>query len=173
MTIFPTRNGEPAYVPDLAAEIDDDADLLAEELGCSRALAVRVLAREARIRAECDTELTTQKARHDAKLQLIVDELTEASNVQVQVWALIFATGLDSFILKSRSQAERAKLLGVTRQNMSHFVRRWKCKLGIQNTMFSRTDSAVENSRQARLRVLARRLNGTTEGTENTEVSKS
>lgn len=157
---FQSRTGEPAYVHDFAAEIDDEADKLAEELHCSRELAEKVLKwREA---SRCE-EILERRTQLTLELRIVISELVAPGNVLVKVWALAYASGLAAFMPNGgRCPAEKAEHLGVTRADLSHFIRRWKLMLGLTNTIFSRTETAAQNSRNARLRVLGR--NGNTNG---------
>jgi DNA-binding MarR family transcriptional regulator len=157
---------EPHYTFDPAAAIDDEADLLAEELGCSRGLALRILARDKQreehrlISATMDEKEIIRRT-----LRRVLFELVLPGNTQVRVWSLMFASGLVHICkCPPRSQAEKAEELGVTRATMSHFVRRAKRIWAFEDTTYSRTESAVRNSRDARLRVVHRNGNGHTNG---------
>lgn len=140
---------EPSYVVDFAASCDDEADNLAEQMGCSRSIALRVLAWERQRRA-------AEKQIVFDTLRRVIAELIQPGNPLVRVWALIFASGMTERIVDGpKSQAQKAEQLGVTRANMSHFVRRWKSIFPFPDTTFSRTEQAVQHSREARMRVLA------------------
>ena len=149
---FTTRDGEKAIVPDMAEMMDlhDEAGRLAEELGCSRAMADRVRAivvqrEDAAVRARVNEELLK-------RLRPILAELAVPGNIQVRVWALLFAA--KAFDPSERSMAKKAEDLGVTRADLSHFVVRWQTVLGITDNTYARGESASENSRIARERVL-------------------
>jgi hypothetical protein len=153
-----THPAEPHYTPDIAAEIDDEADCLAEELGCSRGLALRILAWHEKRRVE--SSLAVDEIVRTT-LRRVLFELVLPGNTQVRVWSLMFASGL-VHICKNppRSQAEKADELGVHRGTMSHFVRRAKRIFDFKDTTYSRTETAVQNSRAARLRVVHRNGHG-------------
>ena len=102
---------DAAYWPDVASEIDRPEETLADELGTTPAVALKVMAH------------TEAEVRRSQSLILgkVVGMLLETSNLPVMAHALAFAAGLDQLNGK-RSQAEVARELGVTRALVSHYV---------------------------------------------------
>ena len=102
---------DAAYWPDVASEIDRPEETLADELGTTPAVALKVMAH------------TEAEVRRSQSLILgkVVGMLLETSNLPVMAHALAFAAGLDQLNGK-RSQAQVARELGVTRALVSHYV---------------------------------------------------
>lgn len=150
---------EPSYTVDFAAACDDEADLLAEKFGCSRAIALRFLEWH---HAQFKSRENPAAAVNEAINQILPLLIKTARNMRAWNWGLIFAAGLDASN-GVRSMAEVARAIGVKRALISHYEREWKLALPfLTDLKFCRTESAVENSRQARLRQIAGRKNGAT-----------
>jgi hypothetical protein len=105
------HQAEPAYWPDIASDIDAPEETLADHLGTTPAVALRVMAHTERAVRESQA-LTLGK---------VVGLLLETNNLPVMVNAIAFAAGLDQLNGK-RSQAQVARELGVTRALVSHYV---------------------------------------------------
>ena len=109
MKTFLARDGEPAYLPDM--DIDAPAELLADELGTTPAVAAKVLAM-----------LESAETRSQAlTLGKVVGLLLETNNLPVMAHAIAFAAGLDQ-LNGAKSQAAVARELGVTRALVSHYT---------------------------------------------------
>ena len=118
------------YSTDMAAEIDSPADCLAEELGVSLAVAVRVQAWHAK---RLDLEIRTAQAE---QLGRIVGVLVRpVRNLKALVRGLALSAGLDE-LNGTHSQAEVARELGCTRALMSHYVTMWADLLGVHVLKF-------------------------------------
>jgi succinate dehydrogenase/fumarate reductase cytochrome b subunit len=102
---------EPAYWPDIASEVDRPEETLADNLGTTPAVALRVITH------------TEQAVRESQALMLgkVVGLLLETNNLPVMAHAIAFAAGLDQLNGK-KSQAQVARELGVTRALVSHYV---------------------------------------------------
>jgi len=102
---------EPAYWPDIASEVDRPEETLADNLGTTPAIALKVMAH-------------TERAVRESQaftLGKVVGLLLETTNLPVMAHAIAFAAGLDQLNGK-KSQAEVARELGVTRALVSHYV---------------------------------------------------
>lgn len=122
MKTFTARDGEPAYMPDL--DIDSPAEILADELGTTPAIAAKVLAM-----------LNAAETRQQAlTLGKVVGLLLETNNLPVMAHAIAFAAGLDQLNGK-KSQAEVARELGVTRALVSHYT------VGVRDVLSGKRDT--------------------------------
>ena len=115
---------EPAYWPDIASEVDRPEETLADNLGTTPAVALRVMAH------------TEQAVRESQALMLgrIVGMLLETSNLQILSYALACAAGLDQLNGK-KSQSKIAEELGVTRALVSHYV------LGVRDVLSGKRET--------------------------------
>jgi hypothetical protein len=109
--LYAQHQSEPAYWPDIASEVDRPEETLADHLGTTPAVALRVMAHTERAVRESQA-LTLGK---------VVGLLLETNNLPVMAHAIAFAAGLDQLNGK-RSQAQVARELGVTRALVSHYV---------------------------------------------------
>lgn len=109
--LYIAHQDEPAYWPDIASEVDRPEETLADTLGTTPDIALKVMAH------------TEAEVRRSQSLILgkVVGMLLETNNLPVMAHALAFAAGLDQLNGK-RSQAEVARELGVTRALVSHYV---------------------------------------------------
>lgn len=109
--LFNAHQQEPAYWPDIASEVDRPEETLADHLGTTPAVALKVLA------------LVENEVRKSQSLLLgrAVGLLLETNNLPVMAHAIAFAAGLDQLNGK-KSQAQVARDLGVTRALVSHYV---------------------------------------------------
>lgn len=105
------QHADPSYWPDIAGEIDRPEETLADELGTTPAVALRVM-------AHTEAEVRRSQALILGK---IVGLLLETNNLPVMAHAIACAAGLDQLNGK-RSQAKIAEELGVTRALISHYV---------------------------------------------------
>lgn len=109
--LYAQHQTEPAYWPDIATEVDRPEETLADHLGTSPTVALKVMAH------------TEAEVRRSQSLMLgkVVGMLLETNNLPVMAHAIAFAAGLDQLNGK-RSQAQVARELGVTRALVSHYV---------------------------------------------------
>jgi succinate dehydrogenase/fumarate reductase cytochrome b subunit len=115
---------EPSYWPDVASEVDRPEETLADELGTTPAVALKVMAH------------TEAEVRRSQSLILgrVVGMLLETNNLPVLAHALAFAAGLDQLNGK-KSQAQVARELGVTRALVSHYV------VGVRDVLSGKRDT--------------------------------
>jgi hypothetical protein len=109
--LYAHHQSEPAYWPDIASEVDRPEETLADHLGTTPAVALRVMAHVERAVRESQALM----------LGKVVGLLLETTNLPVMANAIAFAAGLDQLNGK-KSQAEVARELGVTRALVSHYV---------------------------------------------------
>jgi hypothetical protein len=109
--LYAHHQAEPAYWPDIASEVDRPEETLADQLGTTPTVALRVISHTERAVRESQA-LTLGK---------VVGLLLETNNLPVMAHAIAFAAGLDQLNGK-RSQAQVARELGVTRALVSHYV---------------------------------------------------
>lgn len=173
---MPGVAAEGAYFEDVAGAIDRPEEVLAEELGCTPAVARRVLGLRERWVAEGMAEAGVSAlirpgpapaAGGEDILSVRVRELIglllqPKVNFEAWIWGLIFAAGMD-FANGVHSQAEVARRLRVTRALMSHYARRWRRMLPwLRDLKHMRKEGTVERCREARMRV----VRGNAEGSE-------
>jgi hypothetical protein len=122
--LYAQNQADPAYCIDMAAKIDRPEEILAEDLGITLAVALKVIAH------------TQNEVRKSQALILgkIVGMLLETSNLPVLSYALACAAGLDQLNGK-KSQAKIAEELGVTRALVSHYV------LGVRDVLSGKRDT--------------------------------
>lgn len=120
-----------AYTPDMAAEIDTEEELLAEELGCSVAIACKVVEKMKQQRQDHAGNSRELFAR-------IISKLMESSNTRVSLHGLACAGGLDE-LNGFRSQSEIARELGCTRALVSHYTTAWTDYMSGKDAAFSVT----------------------------------
>lgn len=120
-----------AYTPDMAAEIDTEEELLAEELGCSVVIARKVVEKMKQQRQDHAGNSRELFAR-------IISKLMESSNTRVSLHGLACAGGLDE-LNGFRSQSEIARELGCTRALVSHYTTAWTDYMSGKDAAFSVT----------------------------------
>jgi predicted transcriptional regulator len=122
---------ESAYTPDLAAEIDSEEEILAEELQCTIAIARRVI-----------VKLRQQRNDHAGNSRelfaRVISKLMESSNTRVSLHGLACAGGLDE-LNGFRSQAEIAREIGCTRALVSHYTTAWTDYMSGKDAAFTVT----------------------------------
>lgn len=106
---------EPHYTPDMAAMIDTEQEIIADELGISLSQADAVIAMTRNLARRQQAEI----------LASVIALLLQAKNLPVMVHSLAIAFGLDQ-LNGAHSQSEIAKQLGVTRALISHYVIGWR-----------------------------------------------
>lgn len=155
---------ESAYTPDMASEVDSEAEELAEEffwfvkneippskmqidwlvvkeiIACAGVWGVSVQERERQNLAGKSWEM----------LGRVVAGLMAAKNLSATIHALAFAAGLDQLNGK-KSQAEIARDLGCTRALISHYVVGWADVLGLTITKFRKSESSRETYKAVQL----------------------
>lgn len=105
-----------SYTPDMAALIDKEEEIIADELGVTLKQAERIIAIK-------DDAARRQQAE---TLALVIGLLIQSGrNLPVMVHSLAIAFGLDQ-LNGAHSQAEIARQLGVTRALVSHYVLGWR-----------------------------------------------
>jgi hypothetical protein len=152
---YSNDTAESAYTPDYAAEIDGEADELAEEffwfvqrnLPPSKAQVNWLVMKEVISCAGAWGLTVREKERKNLAGQAwellgrVIGLLLSAKNLAAQVHALAFAAGLDQLNGK-RSQAEIARELGCTRALISHYVVGWADVLGLSITKFRKSEGS-------------------------------
>jgi hypothetical protein len=131
---------QASYEPDMAAAIDRPEEILADDLGITLDQAKAVMAMIERVRME-QTALA---------LGRVVGWLLAGKHMQVRIYALAFAAGLDQ-LNGLHSQSEAARQLGVTRALISHYVTSARDAIGINVQKFRKSDRTRETFRQAQL----------------------
>jgi hypothetical protein len=133
--LYAAHQDEPAYWPDIASEVDRPEETLADHLGTTPAVALKVLA------------LIEAEVRKSQSLLLgrAVGLLLETNNLPVMAHAIAFAAGLDQLNGK-KSQAQVARELGVTRALVSHYVVGVRDVLSGKETSFDNTKFRKANS---------------------------
>jgi len=122
---------ESAYTPDLAAEIDSEEEVLAEELQCSIPIARRVIEKMRQQRDDHAGNSRELFAR-------VISKLMESSNTRASLHGLACAGGLDE-LNGFRSQAQIARELGVTRALISHYTTSWADYMSGKDAKFTVT----------------------------------
>jgi hypothetical protein len=111
--VLTDRHG--AFTPDMAALIDQEDEIIADELGITLHQARMVI----QIR-------DAAAIRHQAEiLAKVIGLLVRARNMPVMVHSLAIAFGLEE-LNGAHSQSEIARQLGVTRALVSHYVVGWR-----------------------------------------------
>lgn len=104
-----------SYCPDMAAEIDTEQEIIADEMGVSMKQAALII----KFR---DNAVRREQAEMLAK---VVGLLIRSKNLPAMVHALAIAFGLDE-LNGAHSQSEIAKSIGCTRALVSHYVVGWR-----------------------------------------------
>lgn len=122
--LYSQHQVDPSYWPDVASEIDRPEETLADQLGTTPAVALKVMAH------------TEQAVRREQSLILgrVVGMLLETTNLPVLAHAIAFAAGLDQLNGK-KSQAQVARELGVTRALVSHYT------VGVRDVLSGKRDT--------------------------------
>lgn len=109
------HENQASYTPDMAALIDTEEEIIADDLGVSLNQAEQII------------EYAENFARQQqaAILVKVIGLLLTAKNLRIQVHSLAIAFGLDE-LNGAHSQSEVAKKLGVTRALVSHYVIGWR-----------------------------------------------
>lgn len=129
---------QASYWPDIAAEIDSEEEIIADEYGVSIETARRII-----------TERETLARRFQAEtLASVIGLLLRGRNLQVMVHSLAIAFGLEE-LNGAHSQAEIARQLGVTRALVSHYVLGWRDVLAGGVAAFDCTKYRNRNSTRA------------------------
>jgi hypothetical protein len=115
----------------MAEAIDTEEEIMADELGCSIAIARKVILkmREAR-----DNHAGSSREL----FAMVISKLLESSNTRVSLHGLACAGGLDE-LNGFRSQAEIARELGCTRALVSHYTTSWADYLSGKEAKFTIT----------------------------------
>jgi len=156
---------ESAYTPDYAAEIDDEASIMAESFFWFAQKKIpqnkisipwNEMKDLIEVAGEWGIEVRNQERENLAgksweMLGRVIGLLLGAKNLAAQVHALAFAAGLDQLNGK-RSQAEIARELGCTRALISHYTVGWADVLGISITKFRKSESSRETYKSVQLK---------------------
>lgn len=129
-----------SFEPDMATLIDKPNEILADELGITLEQADRVVDLIERARME-QTALS---------LGRIIGWLLAGNNMQIRVYALAFAAGLDQ-LNGLHSQSEVARKLNCTRALISHYVVSARDALGINIQKFRKSDTTRETYSEVQL----------------------
>ncbi len=104
-----------SYTPDMAALIDKEEEIIADEFGVTIRQALQIIAYAEKQCRRTQAEIIAS----------VIGVLIRSKNIPVMVHALAIAFGLDE-LNGAHSQAEIAKKLGVTRALLSHYVVGWR-----------------------------------------------
>jgi predicted transcriptional regulator len=105
------HENQASYTPDMAALIDTEEEIIADDLSVSLFTARKI------IRMREDAVIRNQSLI----LARVIGLLLQSNNLPATIHALALASGLDQLNGK-KSQAEIARELGVTRALISHYV---------------------------------------------------
>ena len=105
------HDNQASYTPDMAALIDTEEEIIADDLGVSLYTARKI------IQMREDAVLRNQSLI----LARVIGLLLQSNNLPATVHALALASGLDQLNGK-KSQAEIAREIGCTRALISHYV---------------------------------------------------
>lgn len=161
---YSNDQAESAYTPDYAAEIDDEASIMAESFFWFAQQKIPVgkisipwneMKELVKVAGAWGVEVRNRERENLAgksweMLGRVIGLLLGAKNLAAQVHALAFAAGLDQLNGK-RSQAEIARELGCTRALISHYTVGWADVLGISVTKFRKSESSRETFREVQL----------------------
>ena len=156
---------ESAYTPDLAAEIDNEAEELAEDFfwfakNHIPASKMSIPWNEMKLVIEAagiwaitvqEKEKANMAGQAWEMLGRVIGLLLSAKNLNAQVHALAFAAGLDQLNGK-KSQAEIARELGCTRALISHYVVGWADVLDLSITKFRKSEASRETYKSVQLK---------------------
>jgi hypothetical protein len=106
-----------AYTPDIAAEIDSEEEIMADEMGCSIEIARRVILK---MREERENNAGNSRELFGR----VISILLQGHNNRPSLYGLACAGGLDQ-MNGLRSQAEAARENGGTRAIYSHYTTAW------------------------------------------------
>ena len=156
---------ESAYTPDYAAELDDEASIMAESFFWyvqkkipqdKISIPWNEMKLVIEVAGEWGIDVRNREKENLAgksweMLGRVIGLLLGAKNLAAQVHALAFAAGLDQLNGK-RSQAEIARELGCTRALISHYTVGWADVLGISITKFRKSESSRETYKSVQLK---------------------
>jgi hypothetical protein len=125
-----------SYTPDIAAEIDTEEEILADEYRVSLTTARQILA-DRNKNQRCGQALILG--------QVIGLLLRSGNNLPVMVHALAMAAGLDQ-LNGAHSEAEIARRYGVSRALLSHYVVGWRDLLSGKQYSFDITKFRKSNN---------------------------
>jgi hypothetical protein len=134
-------NPAGSYSVDMADLLDKPDEIIADELNVTLVQANRIL-------AMIDREKTEFAA---LTLGRMIGWVLMGGNVQVKIYALAFAAGLDQ-LNGLHSQSEAAKKLGITRSLLSHYVISARDALGISVTKYRKSESSRATYRDTQLK---------------------
>ena len=129
------HDNQASYEPDMAAAIDQEYEIIADELGVDIKTAKRVVLMKRKAVLE-DQALLMGK---------VIGLLLQSKNQSVALYALAIAAGLDQ-LNGIRSETEVASMHGCTRALVSHYVVGWRDLLtgngpGFDNTKYRKKNS--------------------------------
>jgi len=130
-----------SYEPDMASLIDQPNEIIADELGVTLAQADWVM-------EMIDREV---KATRGIEMGRVLGWLLSGGNMQVKVYGLAFAFGLDQ-LNEIPSQTEIAKRLKCTRALVSHYTIAARDAFGIKVIKYRKSDEARHSYSKAQLR---------------------
>jgi hypothetical protein len=119
------HDNQASYTPDMAALIDTEEEIIADDLSVSLFTARKI------IKMREDAVIRNQSLM----LANVIGLLLRSNNHSVAVHALALATGLDQ-LNGAQSQAEIARELGVTRALVSYYVLGFRDILSGKNKSF-------------------------------------
>jgi hypothetical protein len=132
-----------AYTPDIAAEIDSEEEILADELGVSIKQAQKIL-------------LLIEEKRHIGvalAMAKTIGFILSGGNPVAKIYAMAFAAGLDQ-LNGLHSQAEAARKINVTRALLSHYVVCARDALGLADIYkFRKCNQSRETYRKVQLKI--------------------
>lgn len=147
---------EEHYTPDLAAALDSEAEILADEFKLSLQTAEAICAR---------FRQAAHKTKWETTAPIVMDVIRwlilPSRNLKAKVWGLVFSSDLADVANGNRSEnignmSDEAKRQGVSRALMSNYKRECDKLFGHYGRVFGKSPEACEANRIARLRVLER-----------------
>ena len=133
---------QASYEPDIAAEIDSEEEILADELGVTIKQARQIL-------------IIIEQKRHMAiavAMAKTIGFILSGGNPIAKIYGIAFAAGLDE-LNGLHSQAEAARKINVTRALLSHYVLCARDALGISVFKYRKSDSCRETYRKTQIKI--------------------
>jgi hypothetical protein len=149
---YSDRNGvHRAIEPDMAAELDTPAEMLAETHRIPLEVAEAILAdfKTNIIREVIEEEVTRLVAAYVTKIFAYL--LQPQKNLKAVLWGFAFSQGIATRLNGIRNPSALARQLGCTRALISFYKRRADAEFGSSIKIFGKSNGACESYRKARL----------------------
>jgi hypothetical protein len=146
---------EPSYRPDIAAELDSPAEILADEFKIPLVTALAIYNRFQQ------TELSRWEIAAPILHDVLGALIQPSRNLKAKIWGLVFSSELADVANGNKingigSMSDEAKRQDVSRALLSKYKRDWDKLFGRYGRTFGKSPEACEANRRARLRVLDR-----------------